>query len=218
MAHWHLVGRYEVKENADSLKELLEDEGFSVVIRTENRPFDAITGRGPFPPVLWLYVLAEEIAELRERLPELLGTPPKNHPFWSMKDLELIEIFRKSKEWGEENLALARLVLAERGLEIPTEVVAKEVADGKKAKAFEGAEIMVLPLVSLLALSSPAIAWWQGYPFFIPTATLGLLGAFWLQSQKERLWLSYGAWAYYWTFILLGFCFLSAYLAIAQGH
>jgi hypothetical protein len=218
MADWHLIGRYEVKENAESLKELLEDEGFSVKIRIENRPFDAITGRGPFPPLLWLYVSSEEIGLLRERLPDLLGLPPENHPFWSMEDLELIAIFRKSAEWGEENLALARRVLAERGLNIPVEVLAKEVAASKQAKAFEGGETFILPLVSLLALSGPGIAWSQGFPFFIPSATLGLLGAFWLQSQKDRLNLSYGAWAYYWTFVLLGCSFLSAYLAIAQSH
>jgi hypothetical protein len=83
--------------------------------------------RNPVEQTIHLKVRASDLEQAHKAMEELyrrqLQDVDPGYYLFSFTDIELLDILAKPDEWGHFDYVLARALLAERGLEIPDEVI-----------------------------------------------------------------------------------------------
>jgi hypothetical protein len=112
---------------ASAIAEKLKGEGVECVIEKVTPLLGPGFVRNTVEQTIYLKVKAADLDRAHQALEEhyrhrLLDVDPGYYLF-AFSDMELLDILAKPDEWGHFDHVLARELLAERGLEIPEEIV-----------------------------------------------------------------------------------------------
>jgi hypothetical protein len=137
------------REMAESVGEILKDAGIPYEITESKRYFDPSFAFNRVDPEINLKLMPQDFVKANHALKmhyERKATEAdRDHYLFSFSDTELIEIVRKQDEWGSFDVALAKRILHERGIEISheAEVVVEEERLGMLRKPVKAPATMV---------------------------------------------------------------------------
>jgi hypothetical protein len=112
---------------ASAIAEKLEAQQIECVVEKVVPLLEPSFFRNPVEQTIHLKVRASDLDEAHKALEEYykhhLQDVDTGYYLFSFSDPELLEIVAKPDEWGHFDYVLARALLADRGLEIPDEIV-----------------------------------------------------------------------------------------------
>jgi hypothetical protein len=119
--------KYPSVENAAALVALLEEHGIEYKLEENRRGFDPTFAHHPFITDVVVKVRPGDFARVHQLMEEnamhQTMDPDEAHYLRQFSTEELLEVLRKPEEWSKNDVALARRMLEEQGVAIPTEEV-----------------------------------------------------------------------------------------------
>lgn len=133
------------RQVAEEMGSLLDREGIPYQIVESRKYFDPSFAYNKVDPEINLNLRSEDFTSARNVLEDYysrqLGDVDLNYYLFRFSDEELLEIIRKPDEWGIFDHALAKKILAERGISIPgdaeREALSKRLTDLRKPDRVE---------------------------------------------------------------------------------
>lgn len=125
--HFQTFQRFNDPGLASAIADKLKAQDIECVVEKVRPLLEPGFFRNPMEQTIYLKVRESDLEQANKALEEVyrrqLQDVDPGYYLFSFSDVELLDILAKPDEWGHFDYVLARALLADRGLEIPDEVI-----------------------------------------------------------------------------------------------
>lgn len=140
-AHFQTFQRFNDPGLASVIADKLKAQHIECVVEKVRPLLEPGFFRNPVEQTIYLKVRESDLEQANKALEEVyrrqLQDVDPGYYLFSFTDIELLDILAKPDEWGHFDYVLARALLAERGLEIPDEVIGQMKQQRRRQLAHE---------------------------------------------------------------------------------